>query len=447
MATKPYELGNADKKQPAVIQSLKSGAESPFSAKEVSFLQASEAAKKGEWRLAVWCEDMSLAKNRAKDLNARACIGPRTLPPLPKKEEPGSPVVQMVDWKPEKPGQPKKAKSIKAYLHASAKNIGDLLMDHSDFDDTDQGIEVVDKGTGQELADKYPEAWEYVQTQMSSDMYRGFLAGPCYYIKYDGFTDSASPFSIVSAAWLESLPEGHPEDFNAAKKPRFAGALIKKPVTVKAGLREVRVTFADGNTITTSMAAGLSDEDILKYYAVGNKFNIGAGEEDNVQAVAKVDILAAPFEKCAKCQGNIGSANITLAGHPGKKFCSDACVNAAYAELNPRDKRGVQDVGDKSKMSGAKTSAGKRREARVKAGFGDTEVDQATRDKVQAEMAAILKKLKAKVARYGLQETLGQTEVRKFHDDCLKGKFGKMAYHQAAKFEDDLRTWVESINP
>ena len=80
--------------------------------------------------------------------------------------------------------------------------------------------------------------------------------------------------------------------------------------SLKAGegeLRAVRVTFADGNTIETNMAAGLSDEDILKYYAVGKKFNVGAGEKDNVQAVTKVEILAAITENPDVTFSNNGS--------------------------------------------------------------------------------------------------------------------------------------------
>lgn len=106
MATKPYEIPDVKKKLPAVIQSLKDK-ENPFSAKEVSSVQAAEAAQKGDWRLAVWCQDMDLAKKRAKDLNARACIGERTQPELPKPEEVGAAVKQLADVKVEKPGEPK----------------------------------------------------------------------------------------------------------------------------------------------------------------------------------------------------------------------------------------------------------------------------------------------------------------------------------------------------
>jgi len=55
-------------------------------------------------------------------------------------------------------------------------------------------------------------------------------------------------------------------------------------------LRAVKVTFSDGDTITTDMAAGLSDEDIYNYYKIGKTFNIG-NVEDNLQKVTNVEIL------------------------------------------------------------------------------------------------------------------------------------------------------------
>jgi hypothetical protein len=57
-------------------------------------------------------------------------------------------------------------------------------------------------------------------------------------------------------------------------------------------LRSVKVTFDDGNVINTNMAAGVSDDEIQKYYAVGNEFNVGSGGNDKMAKVAKVEILA-----------------------------------------------------------------------------------------------------------------------------------------------------------
>lgn len=55
-------------------------------------------------------------------------------------------------------------------------------------------------------------------------------------------------------------------------------------------LRSVEVTFSDGSKLVTSMAAGLSDEDIKKYYKVGSSFNIGT-VEDKMVKVKSVKIL------------------------------------------------------------------------------------------------------------------------------------------------------------
>ncbi|MFA5152995.1 MAG: hypothetical protein WC554_10575 [Clostridia bacterium] len=55
------------------------------------------------------------------------------------------------------------------------------------------------------------------------------------------------------------------------------------------GLREVEVIFDDGSIIKTSMATNLSDEEILDYYKVGKKFNIGS-IDDKMVKVKKVNI-------------------------------------------------------------------------------------------------------------------------------------------------------------
>lgn len=55
-------------------------------------------------------------------------------------------------------------------------------------------------------------------------------------------------------------------------------------------LRAVKVTYSNGDTISTSMAAHLTDEEIIDYFAIGKEFNIGS-VGDNVQTVKNVDIL------------------------------------------------------------------------------------------------------------------------------------------------------------
>lgn len=55
-------------------------------------------------------------------------------------------------------------------------------------------------------------------------------------------------------------------------------------------LRGVKVTYSDGNVINTSMAAHLTDPEILNYFAVGKWFNIGSCD-DNMRQVVKAEIL------------------------------------------------------------------------------------------------------------------------------------------------------------
>lgn len=55
-------------------------------------------------------------------------------------------------------------------------------------------------------------------------------------------------------------------------------------------LRAAKITFSDGTEINTSLAAHLTDEEILIYYAVGRIFNIGSCE-DNLQRVVSIELV------------------------------------------------------------------------------------------------------------------------------------------------------------
>jgi hypothetical protein len=55
-------------------------------------------------------------------------------------------------------------------------------------------------------------------------------------------------------------------------------------------LREIKVTYSNGDFIYTNMAAHLSDKDILSYFKPGKWFNIG-NVSDNMQKVVKCEIL------------------------------------------------------------------------------------------------------------------------------------------------------------
>jgi hypothetical protein len=56
-------------------------------------------------------------------------------------------------------------------------------------------------------------------------------------------------------------------------------------------LRAVKVYFANGDSLITSMSAHLTDQDIKDYYRIGRYFNLGSGDKDNMQPVVKVEIL------------------------------------------------------------------------------------------------------------------------------------------------------------
>lgn len=55
-------------------------------------------------------------------------------------------------------------------------------------------------------------------------------------------------------------------------------------------LRCVKVTFSDGDTITTEMNSELSDDEIRSYYRIGRVFNLGC-VNDRLVKVTNVEIL------------------------------------------------------------------------------------------------------------------------------------------------------------
>lgn len=55
-------------------------------------------------------------------------------------------------------------------------------------------------------------------------------------------------------------------------------------------MRVIKVYYGNGDTISTSMAAHLTDAEMQEYFKVGKWFNIGS-VEDNMQQVVKTEIL------------------------------------------------------------------------------------------------------------------------------------------------------------
>ena len=56
-------------------------------------------------------------------------------------------------------------------------------------------------------------------------------------------------------------------------------------------LRSVKVTYENGDVVDISMAAHLTDIEIYDYFKPGKQFNVGVGPNDNMQTVAKCEIL------------------------------------------------------------------------------------------------------------------------------------------------------------
>jgi len=56
-------------------------------------------------------------------------------------------------------------------------------------------------------------------------------------------------------------------------------------------MREVRVTFTNGDKLETSMNARLTDKEIRAYYKIGRVFNLGSGAKDRLTKVKSVKIL------------------------------------------------------------------------------------------------------------------------------------------------------------
>jgi hypothetical protein len=57
-------------------------------------------------------------------------------------------------------------------------------------------------------------------------------------------------------------------------------------------LRSAKINYDNGQSITTSLAAGLTDREILDYFKVGATVNIGDGEYDKLVKIVKVEILS-----------------------------------------------------------------------------------------------------------------------------------------------------------
>lgn len=91
-------------------------------------------------------------------------------------------------------------------------------------------------------------------------------------MKFTAPEEMGMKHELLTDLIAQGLNEGSDDDYGLSK------------------LRGVRVTYADGSVIPTSMAAHLTDDEIYDYFKPGKMFNIGS-VEDNMQAVDKVEII------------------------------------------------------------------------------------------------------------------------------------------------------------
>lgn len=57
-----------------------------------------------------------------------------------------------------------------------------------------------------------------------------------------------------------------------------------------SNLRVIKVTYSNNDVVITSMAAHLTDKEMLDYFSIGKWFNIGSAS-DNMQQVTNAKII------------------------------------------------------------------------------------------------------------------------------------------------------------
>lgn len=59
----------------------------------------------------------------------------------------------------------------------------------------------------------------------------------------------------------------------------------------EATFRSVKVTYSNGTSMTTSLNPKVTDAEIKQYFRIGQRVNIGSGENDKVVKITNVEIL------------------------------------------------------------------------------------------------------------------------------------------------------------
>lgn len=84
-------------------------------------------------------------------------------------------------------------------------------------------------------------------------------------------------------------------------------------------MKTIKVTYSNGDVVLNDMAAHLTDEQMLAYYAVGRQFNLGAGDKDNMQTVIASEVVESY------------SKDISRLIATAKNYLHDGC-SSAYTE-------------------------------------------------------------------------------------------------------------------
>ena len=80
------------------------------------------------------------------------------------------------------------------------------------------------------------------------------------------------------------------EKLKPGQQKQIEAIAAKHKEDMRPKFREVKVFFENGDHLQTSMAEGLTDEQILEYYAIGKVFNLGV-VDDLLAKVKRVEII------------------------------------------------------------------------------------------------------------------------------------------------------------
>lgn len=102
-------------------------------------------------------------------------------------------------------------------------------------------------------------------------------------------------------------------------------------------LRSIKVTYSDGSVIDTNMAAHLTDAQMLDYFKVGKRFNLGNGPEDKIATVVSAEITDGQSVTEALNKLNIGPINFPEFTGTGRYILGSDKFYAVYVMASSND--------------------------------------------------------------------------------------------------------------